>query len=198
MATRNRIEKAHGITVLRRAAVFNDGASTVGYDSSNIFATNHPDITGGATNTNNYNNPNTGAANSTNFEVVLRGMDTWRDWDGEPMDVSPKILLCASGQLSNILRLVQSRGSLDANINAAVVNVFQGLGQPMVWKRLTANEWYIVTDVSGLIYQLRKALQVTQEGLNAGDSFLRDVYTWKVTKRWATKVINWRFATKGD
>ena len=35
-------------------------------------------------------------------------------------------------------------------VNNAVPNVFQNIGNPILWKRLDANDWYVVTDVMGL------------------------------------------------
>ena len=171
-------------------------ANPTGYDGVTIFNTAHPDITGGATNANNNNFPATGTATEANMETITKGMYKWVGWHAQPITVAPRILLTGSDNWSNILRLVHSRSTQTSDKAEGVVNVFENIGKPVLWKRLAANDWYIGTDIMGLIFQMRKAMQVTQEALNSGSSLLSDAYIWVVQQRFGVKVTEWRGFTR--
>jgi phage major head subunit gpT-like protein len=180
------------------ADVFNNGNSTTAYDGSAIFANNHPNVTGGATNTNNDNLIAAGAATEANMETALKAVNTWVGWNGKAIHVGIKALLTGTTNWTNILRLVRSTSSQSANVAAGVINAFQSIGTPILWKRLAAAAWFIVTDVDGLIYQLRRPMEVKQENMNSGSSLLCDAYVYVVTKRFAVKVTNWRAMARGN
>lgn len=178
------------------ANILNNGAATTCYDGSNLFATNHPNMTGGAANTNNSNYPATGTATEANTETILKGMQKWVGWNGKAIQVAPRIFLTGTDNWTNILRLINSRATQTVQVNEGVPNVFQGIGKPVLWKRISASRWYVVTDIMGLIYQLRKALQVAREGPISGVGLLRRSWIFAIEKRFAAKAINWRFATR--
>lgn len=180
------------------AALFNNGTTTTGYDASYVFATTHPDVTGGTALSANNNHLSLGAISASNLDSALNTMSGWRDFDGEPIDPGTSAVLCAPNQLTEAIELVASSASVTDNKSSGVVNVFQGLGTVIPWARLTASTWYLMSNVKGLIHFEREGISVMAEPTNTGASFLADIQQFRVSSRWASLVANWRFACKGN
>lgn len=68
------------------------------------------------------------------------------------------------------------------------INPLYGLYKLKVCRYLTQYHWYLGQAKKGLIFQTRSPLEVVQENPTAGDSFARDVLTFKSTARWE---IDW-------
>jgi phage major head subunit gpT-like protein len=185
------------------ANLFNTGDATAGYDGSNIFASTHPDITGGAALSANSNNPAVGTLSHANLDSVLNTLAGWRDFDGEPLSTGVRIVLCAPNQLTEAIQLIHSSATMAETtgtnaFSSGVVNAFRNLGEVIPWSRLTASDWYLITDVMGLIHQEREAPDLEHQPSNTGTAFTNDVEAWKIRGRWNGSVINWRFGLKAN
>ncbi len=176
--------------------IFNNGTSLLGYDGSNIFDDAHPNITGGAANSLNDNDLAVGSVSEANMQTAIETIDGWQGTNGDEIDVDVRLIVAARDEFIDLARLVESSGRVLADFNEGVKNMFQNIGTPVKWKRLTLGDWYILTDVMGLVFQLRRQLELTQENITSGSSFLHRAYIWQIFKRFGLKTVNWRFAAK--
>ena len=180
------------------ADVLNNGNSTTSYDGSAIFANSHPNVTGGAANSSNDNLIAVGAVTEANMETSFKAVNKWVGWNGKAINVGISKFLTGTDNWTAVLRLVHSTTTQTSDAAGGVINVFQNMGAPVLWKRLAAAAWFIQTDVVGLIYQLRRAMEVKQENLNSGSSLLCDAYVYVVTKKFNVKITNWRNIARGN
>jgi phage major head subunit gpT-like protein len=181
-------------------ALFNDGTTTAIYDGDNFFDDQHPNFTGSGANTANDNESiGGGALSAANLEAALQVMAGWADYNGDQLDITPRLLVVASNQLQEAQRLMASAAQVADNRSSGVTNVLRGIMDIVHWPRLTASTWYIGTDVPGLIYQVEEALRVEREAANSGDVFWRDLSgAWKGVEWRTFGVTDWRSYAKGN
>lgn len=62
----------------------------------------------------------------------------------------------------------------------------------------TNGAWFLMQAAKSLVFQDRDPLEVAQEAQNAGESFNRDQYRWRVRRRFNTAVIESRYIFRGN
>lgn len=62
----------------------------------------------------------------------------------------------------------------------------------------TNGAWFLMQAKKSLVFQDRDPLEVAQEAQNAGESFNRDQYRWRVRRRFNTAVIESRYIFRGN
>ena len=177
---------------------YNDGETATCYDAQNYFDTaGHPDITGGAAVAVNTNNGALGQISEANLETALAEIRLWRGRQGEHIVVFPKILMVAPSEEFVAKRLMNSAYQVVDNRGHSV-NIHQNSMEVLVVPWLTTQDWYVLTDVPGLIFQWRSKLNLIQEDLNSGESFSTDVYRFRSDVRFGLDSVDWRFGYKGN
>jgi len=58
--------------------------------------------------------------------------------------------------------------------------------------------WFLLQTKKSIVFQDRDPLEVAQEAVNAGESFNRDQYRWRVRRRFNTAVIESRYVFRGN
>lgn len=61
-----------------------------------------------------------------------------------------------------------------------------------------AGAWLLLQAKKSIVFQDRAALEVAQEASNAGESFNRDQYRWRIRRRFNTAVIESRYVYRGN
>ena len=138
-------------------------------------------------------------------DIALMGM---KDPLGNSMLVMPSLLLVASDNKFNGAKLLNSTlqpsvpGAAGQTASSAssggtgwtmTINPLQGLYQLCVSRFLTALQWYLMEPRTSIPFQERDALEIVQENPLSGDSFLMDIYRWRVRRRYQTAVIESRY-----
>jgi hypothetical protein len=190
------------------ATLFNDGDTDTCYDGQNLWDTGgHPDRTGGSVVAVNTNDGGLGAITEGNIETALQEIALWRRIDGETGDFGgmPMLLVVATNQQHIAFRILRSPvrvGSGTGGVDAGMVlNIHRGTfaGDPVVWHRLGASEWYIVIpSVGGLVHQTKTPLGLKVENRDSGVSFERDVWRWRSDEIFGHGLLDWRVAYKGN
>ena len=177
------------------------------YDGQNFFSLNHPGYTGGAARVNNDNIYTNVTMSANALATALGIIGLWEGADpDEDLDVTPEKIVCGlrlqqtAFGLTNadLLPFAMAAGPLGpgATVSGGMPNAMKGKLGVTVSHRLdkvAPLDWYIKTDFPGILYQTRKGMVVTQEAMNAGETFIRDLLRWKISERFGRKVINWRW-----
>jgi hypothetical protein len=88
----------------------------------------------------------------------------------------------------------------------ATVNPLQGLYTLKISRWLptgtdgagvTAGYWYLMEPKTSIVWQDRDPLELLMEARDAGRSFERDEYRWRLRRRYATAVIEYRYIFEG-
>jgi hypothetical protein len=185
--------------------LFNNGTSATCYDAVYVFAAaaaDHPNVTGGAANTDNTNSLAAGAFTEANLEAALQNINLWKGIYGEILNIKPVgVLTGSTGQfdveriLTDATRMSPAAGS-DYGHNK---NIFQNRGiQPFFDNGLTAASWYVKTDIPGFLLQQFTPLEIQEEPANSGESFNTRTYRRRVYESYAVGVVNWRAYLKGN
>ena len=77
------------------------------------------------------------------------------------------------------------------------VNPLQGLYQLKVSRWLPAGYWYLI-DPTSIVFQDRDAMELLMEARDAGTSFERDEYRYRVRRRYQTQVLEYRYIYCGN
>ena len=138
---------------------------------------------------------------------------------GNLIMVEPDVLLFSSADYFTVAKLLQSAlqpsvpgaaGQTASNAASGTTgwtmtfNPLQGLYSPKMSRFLPFNggldgthgHAYLLEAKKGLVFQERTALQVMQESVNAGASFDRDVYRYRVDRRFASANVESRYSYK--
>jgi len=178
------------------------------YDGNAFFSANHPFYTGSAAGANN-DNAYSGVTLSVNALAVAISMVSL--WEGGNSDqeldievekiVVPKRLLPAATALVRMasVPIAYAAGVMGPTTVAGGGQApwqVRDLGLKIVTDgrldRTSTVNWYLWTNMAGLIYQPREGLTVVQEAPNSGEGFERGVLRWRSSERFGRKVGNWR------
>lgn len=174
-------------------------------------------ITGATYNTTIGNlNSGGGQLAQANIESADIALEEMTDPLGNKMLVMPDTLLVSSADKFNAAKLLQSAlqpsvpGASGQTASTATsggtgwtmtVNPLQGLYNLKVSRFLatsngvdgTHGKAFLLEAKKSIVFQDRDALEVAQEATNAGASFERDVYRYRVRRRYAAAVIESRY-----
>jgi hypothetical protein len=78
------------------------------------------------------------------------------------------------------------------------VNPLQGLYTLKVSRFLPAGYWYLMEPKTSIVWQERDGLELLMEARDAGMSFERDQYRWRIRRRYQTAVIEYRYIFCGN
>lgn len=135
-----------------------------------------------------------------------------RDPLGNRIAVEPGLLLVDPTNKFNAAKLLNS--SLQPSVPGAsgetagsaasggtgwtmTINALQGLYDLRVSRFLGAGDWFLMEAKTSIPFQERAPLSVTQEDPNSGKSFENDLFRWKVSRRYATTVLESRYIYAG-
>lgn len=181
------------------------------YDTLAIFTTNHYNRKGGATQSRNDNLYTCASMSAGSINTVINMIALWRGLNDEEISVNPIKILCPFylGFTANWLMSGTGIPAYAANQFGAASAYASTVGQSplrvalqvVVSKWLTkvggaTNDWYILTDVPGAVFQWRNKLELYKEGDLSVSWFERDVMRWKSRARFGFDIIDWRFALK--
>jgi hypothetical protein len=77
-------------------------------------------------------------------------------------------------------------------------NPLQGLYALKVSRFLPANYWYLMEPKTSIVWQDRDPLELLMEARDAGRSFERDEYRWRVRRRYQVAVLEYRYIFCGN
>ncbi len=135
-----------------------------------------------------------------------------RDPLGNRMGVDPGLLLVSTADKFNAAKLLNSTlqpsipGASTETISSAASgqtgwtgadNPLKGLYDLRVSRFLGNGDWFLMEPKTSIPFQERSPLSVVQEDPNSGRSFDQDVYRWKVSRRYATTVLESRYIYAG-
>lgn len=135
-----------------------------------------------------------------------------RDPLGNRMGVEPSLLLVdpslkfAGAKLLNSTLQPSVPGASGETINSAASggtgwtmahNPLQGLYDLRVSRFLAVGDWFLMEPKTSIPFQERAPLSVVQEDPNSGKSFENDLFRWKVSRRYATTVLESRYIYNG-
>lgn len=159
---------------------------------------------------------NAPAANTTLSQPALETADialqSIRDPLGNRMGIDPNFLLVSTKDKFSAAKLLNSSlqpsvpGASGETISSAAsggtgwtmaMNPLQGLYQLGVSRFLGDNDWFLMEAKTAVPFQERAPLSVVQEDPNSGQSFERDIYRWKVSRRYNSTVLESRYIYAG-
>lgn len=164
------------------------------------------------------NKPSGGFANlsQAGLEEADIAMMNMKDPLGNRIMVRPSILLISPADKFNAAKLLNSTlqpsvpntatfgsgATQNAQFNAGstgwtmTTNPLQGLYTLKVSRFLPANYWFLM-DPRGIVFQERDPLELMMEARDSGGSFEKDEYRYRVRRRYATAVLEYRFIWAG-
>jgi len=193
--------KAHarGKNILT-AAFYNAGITNTIYDTVVMWANagtgGHPNITGGAANAANINRLALGAITTANLETALLALDLFCGLEGEVIDLETIKLIVSTSERLTAEQILTAAAYPVATWSAGVANILKGKLQLVHNKRLTAQSWYITTNIKGNIHQQFKDLELTKESDEAGESFDKRIYRYRSYEACAQGCADWRWGLK--
>ena len=153
-----------------------------------------------------------GALSQPTLEAADISMMNITDPLGNRIMVRPSILLVSPADKFNAAKLLNSTlqpsvpGSAGQTASTATsggtgwtmtMNPLQGLYNLKISRFLPAGQWYLI-DPRSIIFQDRDPLELMMEARDSGRSFERDEYRYRVRRRYATTVLDYRFIYSGN
>lgn len=159
------------------------------------------------------------------IEHASVALEEMRDPLGQLIMVQPDTILVSPSDKFEGAKLLQSAlqpsvpGAAGGTVNTAAsggtgwtmtMNPLQGLFALKVSRFLPSQystakgldtehgAWFLLQSKKSLVFQDRAPLEVQQEATNAGESFGRDMYRWRVRRRFNTAVIESRYLYRGN
>lgn len=132
---------------------------------------------------------------------------------GNRILVKPSLLLVSPADKFNGAKLMNSAlqpsvpGSAGQTYSTAgsgltgytgTINPLQGLYALKVSRFLPATFWYLMEPKTSIVWQDRDPMELIMEDRNSGRSFDRDEYRWRLRRRYATTVIEYRYIFCGN
>jgi phage major head subunit gpT-like protein len=153
---------------------------------------------------------NLAQAGLENADIALHNI---LDPVGNRIMVKPSLLLVSPADKFNAAKLLNS--ALQPSVPGApgqtyttassgligytgTVNALQGLYTLKVSRFLPANYWYLIEPKTSIVFQDRDPLELTMEARDAGTSFERDEYRWRIRRRYATDVLEYLYLYCGN
>ncbi|MEY2702362.1 MAG: Mu-like prophage major head subunit gpT [Bacteroidota bacterium] len=181
------------------------------YDGLALFTTNHYNRKDGAVHASNDNLYTSASLSAGSINTALNMVALWKGLNDEEINVNPVKLLVpfylgftANWLMSGTGMPAYASGAFGAASTQATVigtSPIKAALQVVVSKWLSklggaSNDWYLLTDVPGAVFQWRDKLELYKEGDLAVSWFERDVMRWKSRVRFGFDIIDWRFALK--
>lgn len=155
-----------------------------------------------------------GVLNQANMQNGIIGLMNQKNLQGIKMQVSPSRLIIGPSQQFDASVLLNSAyypsgAAATGNVGGAfAINPIKGIVDMTVSRFVfkhdgtvdgTSKAWYLVDDSKPwFILQIREAVTVEQEAVNAGEAFNRDVYRFKARSRMNADFLDPRFAWQGN
>jgi len=154
-----------------------------------------------------------GALSQPSLEAADIGLNNILDPTGNRVLVKPSLLLVSPADKFNAAKLLNSTlqpsvpGAAGQTYSTAssgltgytgTINPLQGLYTLKVSRFLPANFWYLMQPKTSIVFQDRDPLELTMEAKDAGTSFERDEYRWRVRRRYATDVLEYIYLWCGN
>lgn len=180
------------------------------YESNYPYAAASAPFRGGG-----YNKPASyGVFTQASFQAGRVAMMNQKNLQGIKMMVNPKRIICGTNQELDVKTVLnstyypQGAAAAGGQYGAFAVNVLKGAADVTVSRFIFKNDgsvngdskaWYLVDDSKPFFcLQMREPVAVTQEDVNSGQSFDRDIYRWKASSRANADFIDPRFAYQGN
>lgn len=155
-----------------------------------------------------------GALNQGNLQAAFIALMNQKNLQGIKMQVTPDRILIGPTKIFDLAVLLNSAyypsgAAAAGNVGGAfAINPIKGIADTTVSRFIAKNDgtfngdstaWYLVDSKKPwFVLQLREAVSVTQENPQAGESFNRDVYRFKVRSRLNADFLDPRFAYQGS
>lgn len=193
------------------SAIVNGETAATCYDGLAIFTTNHLNRKNGAAQSRNDNLYTCASMSVGAVNAVLNMIALWRGLNDEEISVNPIAILCPFILKFTAEWLMSGSGlpAYAAGIFGAASNQAQTVGSSPLRVMLkviaskwitklggASNDWYVLTDVPGFVFQWRDKLELYEEGNLSQSWFERDVMRWKSRVRFGFDCIDWRAALK--
>jgi hypothetical protein len=132
---------------------------------------------------------------------------------GQRIFVKPSILLATPADKFNAAKLLNSSlqpsvpGAAGQTANTATsgltgwtmtTNPLQGLYNLKISRFLPSGYWFLIEPKTSIVWQDRDPLELTMEARDAGRSFERDEYRWRVRRRYQVAVLEYRYIFCGN
>lgn len=78
------------------------------------------------------------------------------------------------------------------------INPLQGMYALKVSRFLPPAYWYLMEPKTSIVFQDRDPLELLMEARDAGTSFEKDVYRWRLRRRYQTQVLEYRYIYCGN
>lgn len=149
---------------LVRAAII-AGGSTVCYDGQYFFDSDHPLVVEGSTDSTQSNLHTSCALTAANLQTVHTAMATRRGSDGQPLGVTPSVLIVPEALRFTAKRILEADSSgylANASSTAADTNILKGIVGMLVLPELDASSsttWYLADTTKPLkpmVLQVRR------------------------------------------
>ncbi len=182
----------------------NNGAAATCYDGVFIFAAaaaDHPNVIGGAANTDNTNSLVAGVLTEANYEAAIQNIQLWEGIFGEQLNAYPIAIITGSTDQFTAQRLfkdetrMSTAAGLDYGHNK---NIFYNKIDVVFDKMLTAASWYVKTNIKGFMNQVLTDIEVTQEPSGSGLSFDQRMWRFRIYMAYAMGCVDWREYCKGN
>lgn len=180
--------------IVFEALVSNSGDGPLAFDGDKLFSTTH--TVGGS----NYSNKTTSALSHATYDTAVQTMAGYKAYNGEPLSVSPKLLICGPKLRKMALQIanaddrvvaVDVSGAQDATASvqaaSSMVNVFRGEVDVAIWNRLTGDYddyWYLVDPAQPekpmLLKDERDYELIDCLDMKDPERFSKDLYVWGV------------------
>jgi hypothetical protein len=143
----------------------------------------------------------------TALEAADIAMHQMVDPLGNRIMVKPSILVVSPADKFNAAKLLNSTlqpsvpGAAGQTASSAAagltgwtmtMNPLQGLYKLKVSRFLPTSYWFLI-DPTSIVFQDRDPLELMQEARDAGESFARDEYRYRVRRRYQTAVLEYRY-----
>lgn len=155
-----------------------------------------------------------GVFTQASFQAARVALMNQKNLQGIKMMVNPKRIICGTNQELDVKTVLnstyypQGAAAAGGQYGAFAVNVLKGAADVTVSRFIFKNDgtvngdskaWYLVDDSKPFFcLQMREPVAVTQEDVNSGQSFDRDIYRWKASSRANADFIDPRFAYQGN
>jgi hypothetical protein len=141
-----------------------------------------------------------GLLSQTNLEAAHVAMRKMTDPLGRKFLVTPTILIVSPDDelLAYTLLNSQFYAFNAAGATSNMVNPLMGRYTPYASPFLPARAWMIGDPKRGFVFQRRDAMEITQENVQSGHSFIQEVYAFRARERFECDWVESRFAFLGN
>lgn len=161
------------------------GWTEIGYDKKAIFATDHPKKNG------TINNTSSEKLDATGIAAALEHFDTLVSFEGEPLDITPNLLVCGPANRAAAEAVLQQRTLANGGDN-----INYGRFELLVDSRIPNDYWYVLA-TNEVEKPIRLVKRTTGE-LRFDEPFLRNEYMAGVDARHDCIFTAWQLCWGSD